>query len=100
MNLETIVPLVSLIFYGVVMIAAFALAIYKVVIKAKNGESVLPDLDKISDTLANIFTKKIIKTGKKNNVTVDTETVKNSMKEAVSSLISVQSIEHEEKKKQ
>lgn len=100
MNLETIVPLVSLIFYGVVMIAALALAIYKVVIKAKNGESVLPDLDKISDTLANIFTKKIIKTGKKNNVTVDTETVKNSMKEAVSSLISVQSIEHEEEKKQ
>ena len=100
MNLETIVPLVSLIFYGVVMIAALALAIYKVVIKAKNGESVLPDLDKISDTLANIFTKKIIKTGKKNNVTVDTETVKNSMKETVSSLISVQSIEHEEEKKQ
>lgn len=98
MTLETIAPIASIVFYGLVFIVAVILAIYKMVKKAKNGEDITPDLDKLSDSLATIFTKKTVKTATKNNVTVNSEEVKDTLKNAVSSIMSVQSIEQTEQK--
>ena len=97
MTLETIVPLASLIFYGIILIAAFALAVYKIVIKVKNGENIIPDIDALSDKLVSILTKKSIKYLDKNKLSYDNEKLTESIHNAVTE--SVQSIEQKNEKK-
>lgn len=97
MTLETIVPLASLIFYGIILIAAFALAVYKIVIKVKNGENVIPDIDALSDKLVSILTKKSTKYLDKNKLSYDSEKLTEIIHNAVTE--SVQSIEQKNEKK-
>lgn len=97
MILETIVPLASLIFYGIILIAAFVLAIYKIVIKVKKGENVIPDIDALSDKLVSILTKKSTKYLDKNKLSYDSEKLTESIHNAVTE--SVQSIEQKNEKK-
>lgn len=96
MTLESIVPLASIIFYGIIILAAIALAIYKIIVKAKKGENVIPDIDDLSDKLVNILTKKSSKYLNKNKVIYDPDSLVESIDSAVKN--SVQSIEQKKTK--